>query len=239
MSQYFRSRRIAAWLLIVATGSYAAGPPAQAAQGDSAAAARTLYLVRHGAYVAEPKADPALGPGLTPLGIAQARLVAARLQGMPMRFDAIVSSPLTRARETAAVMRQTLADVPLSESPLLRECTPPALVELKVPSAEQSSCAEQLDRAVATLFIPAKGAERHEVLVAHGNVIRFLVTKALRVDPRTWPGMTIAHTSLTIIRVSPDGAMNVLGVGDIGHVPPNLQSWGGPADRQLALGNQP
>jgi serine/threonine-protein phosphatase PGAM5 len=42
--------------------------PVQAAE---APAARTIYLIRHGAYVPDPKADPAAGPGITPLGVAQ------------------------------------------------------------------------------------------------------------------------------------------------------------------------
>jgi hypothetical protein len=33
----------------------------------------TLYLVPHGAYDTTARADPEIGPGLTPLGIAQAR----------------------------------------------------------------------------------------------------------------------------------------------------------------------
>jgi serine/threonine-protein phosphatase PGAM5 len=227
-------QRLIPALLILLLGAYA---PVHAAATDSGkAAARTVYLIRHGAYVADPKADPALGPGITPLGIAQARLVAVRLKGMPVHFDSMVSSTLTRARETAAVMHETLADVPLSASPLLSECTPPASGELHGSNvSEQAQCAQRLDSAAATFLVPAKGTERNDVLVAHGNVIRYLVMKALNVDSRTWPVMSVAHASVTILRVRPDGSMTVLGVGDIGHVPPNLQSWGGPTDSQLLV----
>jgi len=41
-------------------------------------ATHTLYLIRHGAYVADRNADPQLGPGITALGVAQARLIAAQ-----------------------------------------------------------------------------------------------------------------------------------------------------------------
>jgi serine/threonine-protein phosphatase PGAM5 len=195
---------------------------------------RTLYLVRHGAYESNPKADPAVGPGLTPLGIAQARLVAARLGGMPVHFDSITASTLARARETAVVIHETLANVPLDSSPLLSECTPP------VPRPQQgeigqemTACANRLDTVFTQRFIPATNADRNEVLVCHGNVIRYLVMKALRQDPKAWLGMTVAHASLTIIRVQADGSMNVLGVGDVGHIPPNMLSWGTKADPQL------
>ena len=50
-------------------------------------ATHTLYLIRHGAYVADRNADPQLGPGITALGVAQARLIAARLSGAGVAFD--------------------------------------------------------------------------------------------------------------------------------------------------------
>jgi serine/threonine-protein phosphatase PGAM5 len=193
-----------------------------------------LYLVRHGAYEANPKADPQLGPSLTPLGIAQARLIGARLRGMPVHFDSITSSAMTRARETAAVMHETLTDVPLDSSPLLSECTPPTTRSLQGESEqEMTACANRLDTVFSQRFIPSTNADRNEVLVCHGNVIRYLVMKALRQDPKAWLNMTVAHASLTIIRVQADGTMTVLGVGDVGHIPPNMLSWGTKADPQL------
>jgi serine/threonine-protein phosphatase PGAM5 len=205
-----------------------------AAQAAEAPAARTVYLIRHGAYLPDSKADPAQGPGITPLGVAQARLVAGRLDEMPVRFDSMTSSTMMRARETAAVMHETLAEVPFAESALLAECTPVTSIELQGQSvAEQAACAQRLDAAFAKFFAPAAGAERHDVLVAHGNVIRYFVAKSLRVDPRAWVGMSVAHASLTTVRVLPDGSYTVSSVGDVGHIPDNLQSWGTAADRQL------
>ncbi len=47
---------------------------------------RTIYLIRHGEYDIEDESDPSVGKSLVPLGVAQARLVGARLRGMPVRF---------------------------------------------------------------------------------------------------------------------------------------------------------
>ena len=198
-------------------------------------APRTLYLVRHGAYVADRTADPKFGPGLTPLGVAQARLIAARLDGSGVTFDSMTSSTLLRARETAAVMHETLTSVPLAQSSLISECTPPVLEAAEGEAArERAECAKQLDQAFAEFFTATKGAKRsNDILVAHGNVIRYLVMKALKVDPRAWPGMSVAHASLTVIQVQPDGSMKVLAVGDSGHIPAPLLSWGDAGDRQL------
>ena len=147
-------------------------------------ATHTLYLIRHGAYVADRNADPQLGPGITALGVAQARLIAARLSGAGVAFDSMTSSTLQRARDTAAVMHETLASVPVAQSALLRECTPPGLeaAEGEVAS-EQTACARQLDQAFAEFFTVARNAKRNDILVAHGNVIRYLVMKALKVNP--------------------------------------------------------
>lgn len=197
---------------------------------------RTLYLIRHGAYVPDRSADPQFGPGLTPLGVAQARLIAARLSGSGVAFDSMTSSTLLRARETAAVMHETLANVPLGQSALLSECMPPVFAAAADDVArERAECAKQLDKAFAEFFTVAKGAKRNDVLVAHGNVIRYLVVKALKVDPRAWLGMSVAHASLTVIQVQPDGTMKILAVGDSGHIPSPLLSWGDASDRQLVV----
>jgi serine/threonine-protein phosphatase PGAM5 len=203
---------------------------AQARAGFS----HTLYLVRHGAYVADRNADPKSGPGLTPLGIAQARLIGARLNGSGVSFDSMTSSTLLRARETAAVMQETLTNVPVAQSPLISECTPPLFEAAEGAEArERSECAKQLDQAFAKFFTPTSGSERNDILVAHGNVIRYMVVKALKVDPRSLLGMSVAHASLTVIQVQPDGSSKVLAVGDSGHIPAPLLSWGDASDRQL------
>lgn len=196
---------------------------------------RTLYLIRHGAYVPDRNADPQAGPGLTPLGIAQARLVAARLTGSGVPFDSITSSTMQRARDTAAVMHETLSSVPFTQSALLRECTPPMHEAAAGEAAhERAACAKQLDQAFSEFVTPAKGVKRNDILVAHGNVIRYLVMKSLQVDTQAFAAMSVAHASLTVIEVQPDGSARVLAVGDSGHIPATLLSWGA-GDRQLAV----
>jgi serine/threonine-protein phosphatase PGAM5 len=100
---------------------------------------------------------------------------------------------------------------------------------------EQRACAATLDEAFARYFTPARSSEQHDVLICHGNVIRYFVAKTLKVDTQAWLGMAVAHASLTVIKVRADGSMVVLAVGDVGHIPPNLQSWGGEGDPQLLV----
>lgn len=199
----------------------------------AADAVHTIYLVRHGAYLPDAKADPQTGPGLSTLGIAQARLLATRLRAMPIAVDVVTSSTLARAQQTAAIVHEQIGDATATASPLLSECTPPALM-ISTDGGAANACKQRLDAAFAAFFKAPTNVSRYDVLVCHGNVIRYFVAKALGVDTRVWPTLSVAHTSITIVEVHGNGAFRVTAVGDVGHLPPTLQSWGDDSDPQLA-----
>jgi serine/threonine-protein phosphatase PGAM5 len=87
-----------------------------------------------------------------------------------------------------------------------------------------AAAVKQLDAAFARYFTSATDHDRHDILVCHGNIIRYFVIKALGVDSQAWLGFSVAHCSLTIIEVRADGTFKVLAVGDAGHMPPNMIS---------------
>jgi serine/threonine-protein phosphatase PGAM5 len=89
---------------------------------------------------------------------------------------------------------------------------------------EAQVCEEQLELAFSQFFAPTPDGDRDDILVCHGNVIRYLVTRVLRVDTHAWLGLAVGNCSLTVIRIGADGAMKVLMVGDVGHIPVNLQT---------------
>lgn len=197
---------------------------------------RTLYLIRHGFYDYHDERDPEVGKALLPLGIAQARLVGSRLRSLPVDFSALYSSTFTRARETAFVIGQEFETLEVIESPLLSECTPATWREdimAECDSAEVAACEEQLEAAFARFFVPSEDGPRHEILACHGNVIRYFVTRVLGVDTMSWLRMSIGNCSLTIVRVNADGTMKLLAYGDVGHIPPNLQTGLDPEERLL------
>ena len=78
-----------------------------------------VLLVRHGATPTTGKLMPGRAPGLhlSEAGQAQATAVAERLAGV--KLDAIYSSPLERARETAAPTAAAAGLVPIEEPGLL------------------------------------------------------------------------------------------------------------------------
>jgi serine/threonine-protein phosphatase PGAM5 len=204
-----------------------------------AKAALNLILVRHGHYVADPAIDEKVGPGLSPIGVAQARLAGARLRGLPASIDALYVSPLQRARDTAATIGAEFPGRSFKVVADLEECTPPTRrteVTVKESAESLAACKAQLDRVFDAHFRPAHGAERSEMLVCHGNVIRYLVTRALGVDTAAWLEMSVGHASITRIRVEADGRFKVIAVGDVGHLPSNLLTGAtGDPDRSLAI----
>lgn len=210
-----------------------------AAADPIATSARNIVLVRHGNYVSDPAADPKLGPALSPLGVAQAHLAGARLVGMPAHFDALYASPLQRARDTAAIIAEDFPGRAFNVLADLEECTPPTrrteITKDEKPEA-LAACKAQFDRLFDTHFKPAEGAERTEMYVCHGNVIRYLTARALGVDTEAWLEMSVHHASITQIRVEADGRFKVITVGDSGYMPINMLSGAtGDADRSLTI----
>ena len=220
---------------IVVLGLLAAPPSARAEQ----AAARTLLLVRHGHYLPDPAADPELGPGISTLGVAQARSVGDRLRGWPERLHSLYVSPMQRAKDTAAVISGSLDNRHFEVVKDLAECTPPTRrTEITAQESEESlnACKEQLDRLFAERFRPAKGQAQTDLLVCHGNVIRYLITRAMGVDSEAWLEMSVGHTSISKIRIEADGSFKVISVGDVGHLPPSLLTGAtGDPERSLAV----
>ncbi len=192
-----------------------------------APAARTIVLVRHGNYLADASVDEKIGPPLSVLGVAQAHLAGARLGAMPQKFDGLYVSPMQRARDTAATIEEDLAGKRFTVLDDLRECTPPTrrkkIMDQETPE-DLAACQAQLDRVFAKYFVPAAGASQADLFVCHGNVIRYLITRALHVDSAAWLEMSIGHASITTIQIKADGSMQVIAVGDVGHLPANLQS---------------
>lgn len=193
--------------------------------------ARSLYLIRHGEYNISDTSDAKIGKELTPLGIAQTRLLAARLKSMSVEFTSLTSSTMTRAHQTAMVLNQEFPNLELKQDELICECTPPTWREDVMADETKSdlnNCVENLEEAFLEFFIPSQDAnDRNDIIVCHGNVIRYFVTKVLKVDTMAWLQMSITNCSLTIIRIKPDGTMKLDTFSDYGHIPENMRTFTG------------
>ena len=192
---------------------------------------RTLYLIRHGEYNINDERDEFVGKELTPLGIAQSRLLSARLKAMSVQFNSLISSTMTRARQTAMIINQEFPELELKQDSLISECTPPTWREDIVANetkSELTKCRENIEKAFEEYFIPSPDEnDMHDIIVCHGNVIRYLVTKVLNVDTMSWLQMSITNCSLTIIRINSDGRMKLDAFSDYGHIPENMRTFTG------------
>ena len=83
--------------------------------------------------------------------------------------------------------------------------------------------AAQAERAFARFFTPTRRRSWHEVLVGHGNLIQYLVCRALRVDPTLWANLPARQCGVTRIVVRDDGVMFLFSHGDVGHLPRELR----------------
>jgi len=95
-------------------------------------------------------------------------------------------------------------------------------------SLELIECKTNLEKAFEEIFIPSPDSkDRNDIIICHGNVIRYFVTKVLNVDTMSWLQMSITNCSLTIIRVLPDGTMKLDTFSDYGHIPENMRTFTG------------
>ncbi|MFV8249474.1 histidine phosphatase family protein [Bdellovibrio bacteriovorus] len=189
---------------------------------------RTVVFVRHGQYSSNPEE-------LTALGRKQAKQTAKALRGL--KPSKLHCSTMPRAIETAAIIGQELG-LKARANDVFREGLLPGTVAFnnfvttgKTPAqvkdhfAKTKLARKQADSAFNELFKAPVRGQNVEVVVAHGNVIRYWVCKALDIPEEKWLKMDVSHTSLTTIRVSKNGNIILLGFSDTGHLPLKLRTY--------------
>jgi len=191
---------------------------------------RTIILIRHGEYEHDRECDEDVGCGLVALGRQQAHLVAARLKGLPIEFTSIQASAMTRARQTGAIIAEYFPGLDLALHRDIRECTPTTRREdimADLEPGEAAECEANLEAAWERIFVPAVEDHEFDIVVCHGNVIRWFVTRVLDVDPEAWLQMSIANCSLTFVQVRADGSKKLIAFADSGHLPYTMTTYPG------------
>jgi serine/threonine-protein phosphatase PGAM5 len=190
-------------------------------------ATKTLVLVRHGQYLR--KTDDS-AECLTTLGRKQARLAGKRLK--EYKFDKIHCSTMPRAIETAAIICKEMG---VTKRPMqtdnLCECVPgfPAHLRKKYGRTDEAILKKhqrQADRAFKTLFTKPN-RNTTELLVCHGNIIRYLVCKTLGIDTLTWMKMDIQQCGISVIKISTTGDYGrvLITHNDVGHIPADQRTF--------------
>ena len=192
-------------------------------------ATRTIYLVRHGEYDWDDQPSP--NKGLTALGLKQARLTAKRLRSLPI--TAVYSSDLTRAVETAEVILGELDGVRYEKSRILRECIPsiplnprPNSIFARVSKEHVLAGRKQADSVLARHFRAARGQNKHEIIVSHGNLIRYLICRVIGGPEDSWRRLRTLNCGISVVTVESNGRGRVESYNDVGHLPPKLTTAG-------------
>jgi probable phosphoglycerate mutase len=184
----------------------------------------TLYLVRHGQtpYNVEKRLPGQLANiHLTEEGIRQAEQLGEALRAMPL--TAIVSSPLERAQETAAIVRRAHPTTPLVLEPRLMDTdvgrwSGAQMDELSKSDPDWQRFAHRPTQppegiegfyAVSARVVAAAEAARHNeelgdfiMLVAHADVIKLIITHYLRLPIEGAGWLHIPNASITVLAFS-------------------------------------
>lgn len=194
---------------------------------DPLVGTRHLIFVRHG--------QPSDGvEQLSEIGLQQAELTAVRLatQIKDVKYKVIFHSSAEEAKATAKIIKKSLGKVALKESPLLAEGVP--LVPSPAPEVLRELPAEALvgdmsraESALRThLWRPAGGPESSaEVIVAHGNVIRYVICRALQLNPSAWSRFAAGHATISWLEIQSDGLVKLREFGGSGHLPLDIRTY--------------
>jgi len=190
-------------------------------------AVRVIYLVRHGQHDPENPTGSELGGSLTPLGVKQSELTAKMLAKKPV--NSIHCSSLNRSEETARIIAKEIPGVTIQPTDLLWECIPTMTPKLQVEMPNYTLTQVDQDRQRAEVayrkyFKIAKRNDRHDVVVCHGNLIRYFVTRVLCAAADSWMRMDLCNCGITQVLIQADGDMALLCHNDWSHLPKELRT---------------
>jgi broad specificity phosphatase PhoE len=177
---------------------------------------RILHFVRHGHYES---GDTGSG-SLTDLGRRQAKCLSRYFADLPIA--AIASSDWPRARETAAIIADTLDLATPKHHRVLREMLPTRVPGMQVPLAKRKEGSKRIELILGKFFKASRHTQ-HQIIVSHGNLIRALVMRIATRKLDGWYRLTVDHCGVTSFLISERGP-TVVGVNAQAHVPRRLRS---------------
>ncbi len=216
---------------------------------------RIMYLVRHGQTDRSATSFDQLGNGLTQLGREQAQLTADRLSKLPISIihhstlrrasetakiiaDRLVDIPVRPSRllqecipYVPAAFVEWYSHTSIDEIQHQRHLIPPEMkqwLNLWSPDTERSRIEQgmaQARRAFEKYFIPTHRAERHEILVCHGNILRYFVCRALKISEEAWIHSDVHNCGISEIVVESDGHVMLVSHNDTGHIPYHMRTY--------------
>jgi broad specificity phosphatase PhoE len=211
-----------------------------------------LYIARHGesrGNLAGVLQGSRVDEPLSPRGLRQAEALSARLAPEPI--DAVHTSPMIRARETAEIVNAPHG-LPIAFDEDLVEfdwgvwCGHPLddAMERQVAEIRARWRAGDVDDAPAGGESPAAAGRRaarflgrlaatgatHALVVAHGRFNRILMATLLSRPLSRMDEIRQRNGSLSSFEWNGSGAVTPILLDDVGHLPPDLRSVSGGSD---------
>lgn len=204
-------------------------------------AKRTIILVRHGQYNLKGTKDSERH--LTDLGKEQADITGKRISELvkhlktktpkdlngnqtPLTVN-FVKSTMTRATETANIILKHFPEIQEHQScDMIREgapCPPdPPYPEWDPTPSDFFVEGSRIEAAFRKYIHRADVDQEHDsldVLVCHGNVIRYFVCRGLQFPGEAWLRFGVHNGSYTVMNVNKKGDVTVTALGESGHLP--------------------
>ena len=143
-------------------------------------------------------------------------------------------STMTRATETAQIILKHFPNMENKSCDLIREgapCEPVPNVLAGIWDPDPHQFFEEGARIEAGFRKHIHRADASQdknsvdVLVCHGNVIRYFVCRALQLSPEAWLRFSVHNASITTVTVQASGRVSVSGLGESGHLPPDMLTF--------------
>lgn len=210
---------------------------------------REIILIRHGQYAnVETAGDE--NHFLTETGRIQAKLTGERLAEVlkgrePTR---ILHSNMLRAKETAQIIKEFFPNAEIVEDPILAEGVP-CLAEpptawkpkpgdlandpqrlsmafekyiFRPPPSVKNPAATAMDVKIQ----PANKQQSNvELVVCHGNVIRYFFCRALQFPENAWLRFSVYNCGVTRLNLDDQGAISCRELGSVGHLPATIITY--------------
>lgn len=172
---------------------------------------------------------------------------STRFRG-PCPISAVRVSSMTRAKETAELIAAELGLQVEDPDPDLNEAIPAPIIPIRHDIARTTEEIDQhhdrIERAFQRYIYRSQRKQRNkscdnedktgdepqdefEIIVCHGNVIRYFFCRALQLPPEAWLRMSTFNCSLTYFVIRPTGNVSCRMMGDIGHLKYDEVSFSG------------
>jgi len=133
-----------------------------------------------------------------------------------------------RAIETAEIIGAEFNGVPYEKDSDLRECYLPSPALIDVPMELIQAGEKQAAAAFSKYLSPTRAEDKNEIIVSHGNLIRYLASRVLGGSTESWLRMRTFNCGITEIAVESDGRLWLVSHNDVGHLPSELITEGTP-----------